>query len=281
MKVIARAKINLFLEVKGYRPDGFHEVETVLQSVDLRDELTFEDSTGVEVDIAWAPGSSGPIPKRPDLVERALLLTGTHARVQVLKSIPIGAGLGGGSADAASALIVAGNRGIGADELRQAARSLGTDVPFAMKGGTAIGRGRGDELEGIPSSRAIWWVLAVPAFGISTASVYARTGVSTARHKATALTSAIATGDAVALATLLHNDLEAAAFRLAPELEEIKRIVEDSGALASVMSGSGSAIAGICADEKDARACAATLRRSVALALAVPSTPVGAEVVGQ
>lgn len=262
VRVVARAKVNLWLRVLGLREDGFHELETVMQTVGLADEVVVErTSAGGGVAVEWAPGLSGPLPGRPDIVERALGLVGEGLCARVVKRIPIGAGLGGGSADAAAALmggnVLLGSR-LEGRLLGALALRLGSDVPFALAGGTALARGRGEVLTPAECGE-MWWVLGIPSVRLSTAAVYRRhdeMGAAPSAVRAGAMVAALA-GEAGEVAAHLHNDLEVAAFDLEPSLQALKEAMLAAGALGAVMTGSGSAIAGLCRDRGHAERVAA------------------------
>lgn len=247
IRVIGRAKVNLWLHVVRRRPDGYHEINTLMQTLDWFDELEIEPS-----DVTRVEFEGGPVPDRPDLVERTLELMDKTAAVRVRKSIPIGSGLGGGSADAAAVIL-----GMGGSSA--VAQQVGSDVPFALRGGTALATGRGEKLAPIECPQ-LWWVIGVPDFSLSTADVYGRTN------------------PGMAGVGPLRNDLEVAAFQLAPSLPSLKREMVDAGAVGSVMSGSGPAIAGLCRDEQHAIEVAGRLSGSFAVVKAVSSAGLGAEI---
>lgn len=168
--IVARAKLNLFLELLSRRPDGYHEIDSVFSEIDLGDTLEIEPADRLSLTVEGAaPG--GP----ENLVWRAAEALGVKARIRLVKRIPMGAGLGGGSSDAAAVLKALGGA-LPPDRLHALARSLGADVPFFLKGGTARCRGVGDLVEplGAPSGRR--FLLLVPELHISTAAVYSVAG---------------------------------------------------------------------------------------------------------
>lgn len=267
VKLLARAKINLSLHVVGPAKDGYHEIRTVMQSVDLADDLYMTRSTVTKVEIEWAEGS-GPLPSRPDLVERALALYdgmvggSQGADVKLSKRIPIGAGLGGGSADAAAGLMgMAKLQGVDASGLLdEIAPQLGADVPFMIRGGCALAEGIGEKLTPLESPPH-WWVIVVPSRPLRTAEVYQRFDELNVRgiDRTDDVLTALAAKDLERLGAVLSNDLEEPAFDLHPELADLKASVLDTGALGAVMCGSGSAIGGLFGSQTDAISAASDL----------------------
>lgn len=169
VEVLAPAKVNLSLEVLGRRADGYHELMTVFQAIDLCDVLTIEESDTLSLTVEGdAPASEENLVLR---ATRALWARspGRGARLHLQKEIPAGAGLGGGSSDAAAALVGL-NRlwaaGLGQEELVGIGRELGADVPFFLYGGAALGAGRGDVIEPLPPARGVWFVLSTPPFAL-------------------------------------------------------------------------------------------------------------------
>ena len=207
----ALAKLTLRLRVTGVRPDGYHELDAEMVTVDLADELSFEEGDGLEV---TGPAAGG-VPVAGNLVERALAAVGRRARVRLHKAIPAGAGLGGGSADAAAVLRWAG---VGDPAV---AASLGADVPFCLVGGRARVRGVGDVVEPLPHEDRAFTLL-VPPLHVSTPAVYAawdRLGGPTASGP---------------------NDLEPAAMAVEPRLAAVRDELGERTGRAPVLAGSGS-----------------------------------------
>lgn len=241
----AHAKINVSLEVVGVRPDGYHELRTVFQSLALHDTLAFEPAdAGIEIACA-APGV--PLDER-NLVWKAARLVWEAAgsrgepagRVKITKRIPLQGGLGGGSADGAAAL-VGWNRlweaGVGGDRLRGLAATLGADVPFFLCAGTVQGLDRGDELHPLDDAPARWVVLALPPFGVSTPEAFRWWDEDGGERQAGGRHA----GDQPAV----FNDLEGPVGRRHPELLDIRRRLDLAGAVASSMTGSGSTVFGL------------------------------------
>lgn len=298
IRVVGRAKINLWLEVVGRRQDGYHELETVMQSIDLWDELEFGTGEHSEVNLRWAPGISGSLPEPPDIVHRtvvaARLQSPARPVVTVEKRIPVGAGLGGASADAAAALLGLASleEQAGITEpmpLGLLAAQLGADVPFCLQGGTALATGIGDRLRPLRCPVPLWWVIGISEVELSTVDVYRRfdelvpsggraaIGGQPARST-TALVAALEGGDLDAVATNMSNDLELAAFDLVPELAELKERMAQCGPLTAMMTGSGSAIVGLCRDAGHAGEVAERAREVFSRVEIAPSAPAGAEV---
>ena len=279
--VVARApaKLNLALHVGPLRTDGFHEIAIVYQAVDLYDEVTAEAGPDGVVSVETRDGAGGPVAGVDDdernlAVRAALALQsrlgvrdGVHLRVR--KQIPVAGGMAGGSADAAAAL-VACNRlwGLGADAsmLAELAAGLGSDVPFALLGGTAVGTGRGERLVPVAAGRTSWVVVTSP-LGLSTAEVYAETDRQLVDVSPPAvnpaLVAALEREDLAAAAPLLHNDLQPAALRFRPTLAAIIDAGRDAGAVAGLLTGSGPTVVLLAPAETSAEALADTVRPRV------------------
>lgn len=298
IRTIGRAKVNLWLAVVGRRPDGYHELESVMQSISLADTLTIEPAEHSEVTIRWAEGLDGPIPAAPDIVQRtvaaARLKCAERPSITVEKRIPVGAGLGGASADAAAALVgltrLEGPECAGSLDVDVLARRLGADVPFCLKGGVALATGIGDRLSPLPSPAQLWWVLGISEAALSTVKVYQHydemvptggrpSGNGGPHGSSSALVNALAAGDVEGIAANLANDLEIAAFDLMPGLKEVKQAMKDSGSLAAIMTGSGSAIIGLCRDEQHAHEVAAAATGSFPRVEVASGTPTGAALI--
>ena len=209
--VLAPAKLTLSLRITGVRDDGFHLIDAEMVTVDLTDELTFSDGDGLEI----VEGPGLPVAAGDDnLVRRALRAVGRAAHVRVVKRIPAGGGLGGGSADAAAVL-----RWAGCDDLDVAA-SLGADVPFCLAGGRARVRGVGERIEPLPDVERTFTLL-TPPFGVSTPAVY---------RAWDELGGPFADGP---------NDLEPAALAVEPRLARWRDLLEEATGLRPAQAGSG------------------------------------------
>jgi 4-diphosphocytidyl-2-C-methyl-D-erythritol kinase len=272
MKVVAPAKINLYLAVGKRRGDGLHEIESVMQSVSLYDELTLEVADSLTFDVS--PPDAAP-EDESNLVVRAVRAMGAAAgrsmgaSLRLTKRIPSGAGLGGGSADAAATLVGLNEQwecGISRKALEKIGAGLGADVPFCVRGGTAVVHGAGEALAPLVVRSELWWVIAKPAESLSTADVYARfddLGGGTLDSDPSALADALARGDLERVAGSLRNDLEPAALSLESSLAGVRDALREAGAAGVVMTGSGSAWCGLARDEQHASAIADAVRSKV------------------
>lgn len=250
--VRAPAKINLALRVGPVRPDGYHELATVFHAVSLYDDLSARPARDIELEVVGATDGV-PMDGRNLAVRAARLLaerTGVvaGARLRITKRIPVAAGLAGGSADAAATLVACDalwRTGLTRERLRDLAAELGSDVPFAVLGGTALGTGRGERLTPALARGEHHWVLACVDGGLSTPAVYTesdrlRAGRTVPRTRVSdAMMQALRTGDSRALGPCLVNDLQPAAVSLRPGLERILEVGRSEGALGGIVSGSG------------------------------------------
>jgi 4-diphosphocytidyl-2-C-methyl-D-erythritol kinase len=276
--VVARApaKINVQLAVGPLRPDGFHELRTVYLAVSLFDTVTVRSADGLTVSVRGLDADVVPTDRR-NLVWRAAELLADHAGVpaeaaiEIEKSIPAAAGLAGGSADAAAALVALdalwGTRASRAD-LDGLAAQLGSDVPFSLLGGVALGAGRGERLSPVLARLRWHWVLGIAGAGLSTPAVYAEldrlraAGTLPAEGglaSADPVIAALRSGPPSALAGALANDLQAPALALRPELGRALRAATEAGALGALVSGSGPTVAALAAGEQAAVRLAAEL----------------------
>jgi 4-diphosphocytidyl-2-C-methyl-D-erythritol kinase len=267
------AKINLGLAVGGPRPDGYHELATVFHAVSLYDDVTARPADDVRVTVEGPHAAGVPTDERNLAVRAALLLarrTGIEAGVHLhlRKEIPVAGGMAGGSADAAGALLACDalwHAGLGRDELRELAAELGSDVPFGLLGGTAIGTGRGERLTPALARGTYHWVIAPADGGLATPAVYAeldrlRAGrVLPEPRIPDRLMQALRSGDPRALGPALVNDLQPAALSLDPRLERTLAIGLDNGALGGLVSGSGPTVAFLVSDHEHAMDLSITL----------------------
>jgi 4-diphosphocytidyl-2-C-methyl-D-erythritol kinase len=277
------AKVNLQLAVGPVRADGYHPLVTVFHAVSLFDEVTVSPAERTSITIEGENAAAVPTDKA-NLAWRAAAALAAAAgrksraaavRIEIRKRIPVAAGLAGGSADAAATLVACNElwqAGLPAAELHQIAADLGSDVPFALLGGTAVGRGRGEELTRALASGDYHWALAFAAEGLSTAAVYAtcdrlRAARADADGSAEApppalshdLMTALRSGDPAAVGPLLSNDLQPAALSLQPALRRTLAVGREYGALGAIVSGSGPTCAFLAKDAAHAREIAVAL----------------------
>jgi 4-diphosphocytidyl-2-C-methyl-D-erythritol kinase len=282
--VVARApaKVNVHLAVGPLRPDGFHELRTVYLAVSLYDTVTARPGEGLTLTVSGegTGGASGAdrVPQdRTNLVWRAAELLARHAGVpadadlDVTKTIPAAAGLAGGSADAGATLVALdalwGTRASRAD-LTALAAELGSDVPFSLLGGVALGTERGERLSPVLARQRWDWVLGIAEVGLSTPAVYAELDRLRAEGRvpdgaelapAEPVIAALRSGPPAALAGALLNDLQAPAVSLRPALRRALAAATDAGAPGALVSGSGPTVAALAADQHGALGLAATL----------------------
>ena len=249
------AKINLTLRVHGRRADGYHEIETVFQTVTLHDQLTFEARDDGHLELAC------DVPASPcdetNLVHRAGVALREHygvrrgARIGLEKKIPAGGGLGGGSSNAAVALVgLARLWKIAADPraLAEIGAALGADVPFFLTGGTALGTGRGTEIHALPNVPPKQLLIVTPHVRVSTAAAYKSLNAHALTKAVLPANLAVSRAQAE-ISGLLHgalrNDFEPAVYRLHPEIERARDTLIASGASGALLSGSGASVFGL------------------------------------
>lgn len=269
----APAKVNLELMVGPQEPDGFHHLATVFQAVGLHDDVRVEpaDDWGVTVngpyaDLVPADGTNLALRAARLLAGAAGIEVPVHITIE--KDIPVAAGMAGGSADAAGALLACDALwGVWTSRtvLEDLAAELGSDVPFALLGGTAMGSGRGDQLAPVLGRGRYSWVLALSDVGLSTPEVYAECDRLRSRLRvpeptpSAAMMTALRSGDAASLGKALSNDLQPAALSLQPRLEEVLRAGMDNGALGGIVSGSGPTVAFLVSDTESSLGLAVAL----------------------
>jgi 4-diphosphocytidyl-2-C-methyl-D-erythritol kinase len=253
-------KVNLYLEVGDRRADGYHELATVFHAVSLVDEVTVRNADVLSLRVVGEGADDLPTDGR-NIAWQAAELMAEHVgrapdvEITIEKSIPVAGGMAGGSADAAAVLVAMNNLwelGVPRRDLHGLAAKLGSDVPFALHGGTALGTGRGEELATVLARSTFHWVLAFGQGGLSTAAVYKEidrlreTGDPPRVSDPEPLLGALAGGNPRELAALLGNDLQAAALSLNPGLRRTLRAGAEAGALAGIVSGSGPTCAFLC-----------------------------------
>lgn len=303
VRVRVPAKVNLALRVAARGDDGYHQLATVFQAVALFDELTAERRRDDAITVTTRGLHAHRVDDDPtNLAVRAAVALRHHfgttdlgVHLSIDKSIPVAGGMAGGSADAAASLLacsVLWDLDTTPDDLVQLAADIGSDVPFELVGGTALGRGRGGDVMPALARGNYHWVLALSDRGLSTPSVYACFDEQVDAGKVvplrpddpdacTALLDALASGDAARVAPLLGNDLQEAACQLRPELREVLAAGTAAGALAGIVSGSGPTCAFLCASQPDAYLVQTVLRslEQVDETLCVTSPAPGAQLV--
>jgi 4-diphosphocytidyl-2-C-methyl-D-erythritol kinase len=255
VRLRAFAKVNYALEVRGLRDDGYHEIASVLQSVSLVDELEIERSKGgFELFLEPEGVEVGPLKENTIHKARALLREASGhelpVRIQLHKMIPAGAGLGGGSADAAAVLVGMNelfSLGLNYEELRDLGSHIGADVPFCLTGGTALGEGIGEVITPLPAPPDHHLVLVKPIQSADTRGIYRAYDERQAEGRVSIdpVVTALRTGDLAALAEAVGNDLEPVTKEFVPEVKIHRRKLLKLGALGAAMSGTGTAVYGI------------------------------------
>ena len=269
--VRAPAKVNLHLAVGRRRPDGYHDLTTVFHAISLYDEVTLTRADALTVTVE---GAEDVPTDGTNLAARAVVAlaerTGNDPAVAIhlVKGIPVAGGCAGGSADAAAALVgcdALWGTDVGKGVLLEIAATLGSDVPFSLVGGTALGRGRGEQLTSVLGHGSFSWVMALSDGGLSTPDVYAELDRQREQGPVTLvsdpgdLLTALRLGDATLLGRALANDLQAAALALKPELQRILAAGEELGALGGIVSGSGPTVALLARDAEHAASLAAAV----------------------
>lgn len=271
--VRAPGKINVFLEVGQVQDDGYHDVASAYQAVSAFEDVWATPADTISVEVTGSVDVAGvPLDDRNLAVRAARLLvaeTGYRGGVhlEIHKGVPVAGGMGGGSADAAAALVACDalwDTRLGTSQLHALAARLGADVPFALMGGTAVGVGRGDELSPALARGRFDWVIVTSQDGLSTPEVYRALDEHRARHALDIspasrrprvdndVLHALRAGDAAMLASSARNDLQVAALSLRPRLGDVLEAGEREGALVGLVSGSGPTLAFLAADAEAA-----------------------------
>ncbi|KHK98515.1 4-diphosphocytidyl-2C-methyl-D-erythritol kinase [Microbacterium mangrovi] len=271
--VRAPGKINVFFAVGGLGDDGYHEVASAYQAVSAYEDMWASPSDSFTIEVSGSVDVAGvPLGDRNLAIRAARLLAdrcGVDAGVhlQVRKGVPVAGGMGGGSADAAAALVACDalwGTGLTSAQLQALGAELGADVPFALMGGTAIGLGRGEQLSPALARGRFDWVIVTSGDGLSTPEIYRELDEYRADHPESFLWAgaspqvfppvlkALRTGDARLLAASASNELQIAAIRRRLELNDVLQLGHDEGALTGLVSGSGPTIAFLTEDESSA-----------------------------
>ncbi|MER6491579.1 4-(cytidine 5'-diphospho)-2-C-methyl-D-erythritol kinase [Streptomyces griseorubiginosus] len=290
------AKVNVQLAVGAARPDGFHDLANVFLAVGLHDEVTVTPAEELRVTCEGPDAAQVPLDRTNLAARAALALAGRYGiepavHLHIAKDIPVAGGMAGGSADGAGALLACDTlwgTGASREELLDICAELGSDVPFSLVGGAALGTGRGEKLRPLDVGGDFSWVFAMAERGLSTPAVFREfdrltAGLDVPEPVASeALLDALAKGDPEALAAAVSNDLQPAALSLFPELADTLAAGSAAGALAGLVSGSGPTTAFLARDPGSAAKIADALRASgTCRAVRTASGPVpGATVMG-
>lgn len=267
-RVVVRvpAKVNLELRVGPLRDDGFHDLATTFHAVDIFDEVTVTPDAEFSVSVTGVGEDKVPTDET-NLAYRAAALLAERFDVEercaisIVKAIPVAGGMAGGSADAAATLVACDTLwglGLRRHELEEIAAELGSDVPFALTGGTALGTGRGEQIVPVLATGTFEWLFALTHEGLSTPSVYAecdrlREGEDVPEPQPSdGLLASLRSGDVHGVALAMHNDLESAALSLTPSLRPLMEMGLEMGALCALVSGSGPTVAFLLKDRQDA-----------------------------
>lgn len=262
-------KVNLQLSVGPLGADGFHEVTTVFQAISLFDDVTVTEGkagSGTTISVTGQTANGVPADASNLAIRAAQLMMkefelSPDLEIKLKKEIPVAGGMAGGSADAAGVIVGLDSLyelGLSRDEMERIASQIGSDVPFSLSGGVAIGTGRGDQITTALAKGSYTWVLALSSQGLSTPAVYQecdrlREGLSIASPQVSEpLMQALRAGDSKALGKSLLNDLQAAACSLRPALRLVLDVGIDYGALGGIVSGSGPTVAFLVSDEEHA-----------------------------
>ncbi|AJP02394.1 4-diphosphocytidyl-2C-methyl-D-erythritol kinase [Streptomyces cyaneogriseus subsp. noncyanogenus] len=270
------AKVNVQLAVGAARPDGFHDLANVFLAVGLYDEVTAAPAGELRVTCAGPDAEQVPLDRTNLAARAALALAERHGiepavHLHIAKDIPVAGGMAGGSADGAAALVACDalwGTGASRDELLDICAELGSDVPFSLVGGAALGTGRGEKLTPLEVGGTFHWVFALARRGLSTPAVFREFDrLAEGRDVPEPVASpdvlaALAKGDCDALALAVSNDLQPAALSLFPELSDTLAAGRAAGALAALVSGSGPTTAFLASDAGSAAEVAAVLRAS-------------------
>jgi len=253
----ARAKVNFFLDVEGKRPDGYHEINTVMQQINLWDSIEIKISRGDKIKLAtnlpYVPKGRTNTAFKAALALKELCNIDKRIDISIQKGIPVSAGLAGGSTDAAAVLSLL-NEGLGLgislERLMEEARKIGADVPFCLLGKAAHARGIGERLTPVEGLKNGFILLSKPNIAVSTSRVYDKLDLkqNNLHPDAQAVIKAMADGDIKGLSNNLYNRLEDVTLAMHPEVGEIKKKMMQFGAQGTLMSGSGPTVFGLFKD---------------------------------
>lgn len=260
VRIKSPAKVNLFLEVLGKRGDGYHNVETILETVNLFDDIILKEREGeirMESNLPELPlGKENLAYQAAFLLKERLKIKG-GVQIIIDKRIPLASGLGGGSSNAASVLLGLNrlwNLNLSYEELADLARKIGADVPFFLRGGRALGKGRGDELQSLPQNQTLYFILVSPDFEVSTEWAYRnlKGNLTKERRSIKMILSTLKSGAIKKIGDSLYNRLEEAVIPRHPLIGRIKERLLELGTWGALMSGSGPSLFGLAEDQKEA-----------------------------
>jgi len=265
LRVKAYAKVNLFLEIMSRRSDGYHILSTLFQTISLADELTIRPSATLRLTCSdpALPTNESNLVMRAAVRLQKRLGEKRGAHIHLKKVVPMGAGLGGGSSDAAATLMALAKfwrRQPATSLMHSTALQLGADVPFFLIGGTCAAGGIGEKLRPLPKLAKTWLVLVYPGFGVSTQEAYSKVHVPLKRLSIQKMIPLLKQPKSPAWLPNLFNRFEEFVFPGHPELPQLKQALVDAGASGSLMSGSGSSIFGVVPNEAQGRKTLAALR---------------------
>ena len=270
MRLSARAKINWTLDITGKRADGYHLLDTLMQQVALSDEVCLEAGDGLTLSTeggTWLPGGEDNLAVKAAKALQNAAGIDKGAAITLVKRIPVGAGLGGGSADAAAVLLGLNELwGLRFEKsaLEEIGLTIGADVPYCIRGGLARARGIGEQITPLPCKRCYWLVIIQPCKGLSTKQVFAGFQMGGAapeyRPDTQAALSALQTGNLTALSAAMGNVLQPVSQGLRPAILEAARELKAHKAQAAAMTGSGSAVFGVFWNAQQARKARESLR---------------------
>ena len=287
IKLRAPGKINWTLDVKGKRPDGYHEVEMLMQSIGLWDEITLTEkkgSIGISGNSSDMPLDEGNLAVRAAKLVKQSCGVDAGVDIKIHKEIPVSAGLAGGSTDAAAVLVglnALWGLGLTEESLAELGGKLGADVPFCIRGGTAVARGIGDKLTPLPPLEGIWLVLVKPPFGVSTASVYGvlspdRISVHPDWEKTY---HRLRSADFTFLPQDMANVLEPVTTTRYPEIHTIRQALRKAGAAAGLMTGSGPTVFGVFRERRGAREASEKMKKLCSGVYLAETLGKGAEII--
>jgi len=268
LKIKTYAKVNITLDITGKRPNGYHDVRMIMQTISLCDDIDIEKNKDIIVscDVSYIPCNQTNLAYKAAKAFFEYKGIDCGAKIHITKRIPSGAGLGGGSSNAAGVIMALNTiyeAGLSTKECMLIGAKIGADVPFFILGGTCLAEGIGEKLTPLPHMPKCYIVLAKPAFSVSTKSVYQNLDLSKIYIKphTTQVISAIKGGNMLSIASGMVNVLETVSSKKYPEIETYKKEMLSCGALGSIMSGSGSTVFSVFDNLEKAQNCVEVMRK--------------------